>query len=132
MRLWTVFVATRMEARPLERAMKKIQADSNAAWPGYAFRAANRIRWFITGIGPEAASQCAARVFALGETKPPSDVPERQMALVTGLCAGLSPLFSERTVVAYTECLSHDSGEGPLPCSEAITARLIASLRAHG
>ncbi len=130
MSLLTVFVATRMEAQPLQRAMKRIDLEAQADGRRRAY--ANQIRWFITGIGPQAASHCAARVFAPRHENLPLALRQPEVALVTGLCGGISPAFSAKTVIAYTRCLSHTPGSKPLDCSELLTATYIASLRAQG
>jgi len=100
-----VFAASEMEAQ----SVRKISGS-------------NELVLIICGMGPGNAKAKADAVLTTGD-KPDAIV-------VIGLCGGLTPSLAERTIIAYTECLSSEPGKPSLQCSKAITDSLVTTLLA--
>jgi hypothetical protein len=127
-----VFVATRMEARPLRRALSRLPRDEKHLSRRAPGAAGPYPRWFITGIGPQAARECATRVLHFLSPDSVEDKLRPHVVLVTGLCGGLLPSIAEGTLVAYTHCLSAEPDRPPLTCSEVLPETYVASLAPRG
>lgn len=123
---WAVFVATRMEARAVERALGHAGRP-----PGNLAGAAGEmhVERFITGIGPGPARDRAHTAFermAIGQ----SGLPE--IALVTGLCGALSPSAHKSEILIYTHCSSTRPGDRLRVCSGELVERCTARMRTAG
>src|SRR2546427_6406045 len=127
-----VFAAMKSEARPLEQMLARQGGLSSATHLTEGKIGNNEIALFLSGIGPRRAGECAKA--ALGSISPlaPQLGARPDAALVIGTCGSLSPSLPENTIVTYMSCLSTDSSQTPLTCSERLNVCVGRLLRSKG
>src|SRR5262245_33044494 len=121
MSLLYVFAASGMEAQPVRKISTASNVDSQ-------LRCGPNDVALITGaMGPKNAR---SKADAALNPRSGAQLHSRPDAVISiGLCGGLDSSLPHQRIVAYTECMSTDSGR-KLACSRAITDSAIAILAA--
>ena len=125
-----VLAASKMEVAPLARLLGFSQSNSNSH-VGPISAGPNQIEFFITGMGPKRARERAAEVFLDGAGSNAGNTQQLKKpdaTIVIGLCGGLTALFPEMTIAAYSSCISSMNGGSPYPCAPELSARINSLL----
>lgn len=128
-----IFAATKWEARAVERIR-------SVTWTGGAedqrtsgTTGRNRVRVFVTGVGPAAARASVQSMIAALERR---ELPRPDALCVIGACGSLRARLSENTIVTYGTCLREQAappkGGSRTECSYALIQRAKAALDAEG
>ncbi|HKV40626.1 MAG TPA: hypothetical protein VJX67_15545 [Blastocatellia bacterium] len=149
-----VFAASKMEARPIQQALRRYGAKpvmpfnnlgpdirgsvdlQTARVPWKAYQAgATEVVIVRAGIGPRAAQASAAAVFQQSGAHAihaPRDVNPERKALILGLGGSLAASIPESSTVVYSSCLSTEAGRPRISCDVTLTDFCLRVLRSGG
>jgi hypothetical protein len=128
-----VFAASKSEADPLARLLGVSRWDTpNHAGPITA--GPNQLEFFITGMGPQRATERAVQVLSRG--RDPLSRGEKlgetaDVAIVIGLCGSLTDSLAESAIVMYSSCLSAMNGGTSCTCTPELSEQVTALLNAQ-
>ncbi len=127
-----VFVASRMEGRPVQRLIRSSSGTNVFAGGPVTCEGRSRVELVITGMGPVAAKRRAKAVLSGDRGFGRSLRPKPDAILVTGLCGAVSGSLEEGALVAYHSCICSYDSRPKLHCDRALTERVTDSLRMGG
>jgi|GEM_PF-578109 len=128
-----IFAASKMEADPVARLLG-ISRWSSPSHTGPITAGPNHLEFFITGLGPSRAQACAAEIL-LESSEPQSgghlQHEKPDVAIVIGLCGGLTDSLPETTIAVYSDCVETTKGGTPCSCSRELSAQITSLLRSQ-
>lgn len=125
-----ILAASKTELDPLAKLMGVSRWSSNSH-AGPISAGPNQLEFFISGIGPKQAREHAADI--LSPTAPSPNSGDRQkekpdIAIVIGLCGGLTESLPETTIVNYSSCVNAVNGGKSSPCAADLSAKVTELL----
>lgn len=128
-----ILAASKTELDPLARLLG-VSRWNSASHAGPIKAGPNQLEFFISGIGPKQAREHAAEILSSTSASPPSTLQRKEkpdIAIVIGLCGGLTESLPETTIVNYSSCLNAVNGGNSSPCAPDLSAKFTELLNSQ-
>ncbi len=125
-----ILAASKTELDPLAKLLG-VSRWNSSSHAGPIAAGPNQIEFFISGIGPKQAREHAREILSASSASPISSNQQKErpdIAIVIGLCGGLTDSLPETTIVNYSSCLNAVNGGKSSPCAPELSAKVTELL----